>query len=641
MIATPLARRGDDARRAWSSVVVAGLAATTTLNVGRRWGGRRARLAAAVVVTGTAVLERVGTATGVPVRPVPVHRSAATDRRRRARRRAAGVVGDGACRHARRPTPRSAGGRRRRGGWPLGAAALTAWDLFLDPQMTAEGYWRWARPGAYRGIPVSNFAGWLLAGAVVMAALEALLPPGRHDRGLVAEYAGMGVMETVGFAAFFRDPLVAAAGAVGMLPICRPGPGAVAERVDVVVVGAGVGGLAVAARLAAAGRPGRRVRAATRHRRQVGHPGPRRVPLRPRPVAADAAGPVRRAVPGGRYGADRSRRPGAPRPAVPLPLGRRVVAGRAGRRRRHRRRRSRRLAPGAGAEWRRFDARGRRIWDVAARTFLAGPMEAWRAASAACGRRPTSSPSSRCAPCTAWPPAASRDPRLVQWAGRYATYSGSSPFRAPATLACIAHVESAGGCWYPMGGLEALRARARGRRRRRRVRTSEPASRWPASAPGTGPSPASSWPTARSSRHRWSSPTPTPRRSTLGCCPTPPGVRRVRRAGRSTSGFVVTAAVRGRTPGIGHHNVWFAPDDRAEFGPSRPGGWPTRRRSTPACPRPPTRARHRPATRTGSCSSTPRPGIELDAGVERRARARPPGRARRRPAPAPDRGRRR
>ncbi len=37
-----------------------------------------------------------------------------------------------------------------------------------------------------------------------------------------------------------------------------------------------------------------------------------------------------------------------------------------------------------------------------------------------------------------------RDPRLRQLFGRYATYCGSSPFRAPATLALIAHVEGAG-----------------------------------------------------------------------------------------------------------------------------------------------------------------------------------------------------
>ena len=49
------------------------------------------------------------------------------------------------------------------------------------------------------------------------------------------------------------------------------------------------------------------------------------------------------------------------------------------------------------------------------------------------------------------------DLRLVQWAGRYATYSGSSPYRAPATLACIPAVEARQGVWYPAGGMGALR----------------------------------------------------------------------------------------------------------------------------------------------------------------------------------------
>jgi len=218
MIATPLARRGSEARRAWSGVVVAGLASTTSLNVAGRWGGRRAGLAAAVVLSGTALLERVGTATGKPF-----GRYRYTGRLRPAVGGVPAVVPLAwwAMAVPARETAHAALGRRstpaRR--VALGAAALTAWDLFLDPQMTAEGYWRWSRPGAYRGIPVSNFAGWALAGAVVMAALEALLPPSRHDRGLVAEYAGMAVMETVGFAAFFRDRLVAVVGGVAMLPL--------------------------------------------------------------------------------------------------------------------------------------------------------------------------------------------------------------------------------------------------------------------------------------------------------------------------------------------------------------------------------------------------------------------------------------
>ncbi len=105
----------------------------------------------------------------------------------------------------------------------LGSAALTAWDLFLDPQMVGEGYWVWARRGIYRGIPLGNFVGWFVTGVGVMAALELLLPPSDHaadaDGALVAEYTFMGVMETIGFARFFRDPTVAIVGGLGMVPI--------------------------------------------------------------------------------------------------------------------------------------------------------------------------------------------------------------------------------------------------------------------------------------------------------------------------------------------------------------------------------------------------------------------------------------
>lgn len=49
------------------------------------------------------------------------------------------------------------------------------------------------------------------------------------------------------------------------------------------------------------------------------------------------------------------------------------------------------------------------------------------------------------------------DPRLKQLFGRYATYSGASPFAAPATLMLIAHVEQAG-VWSVVGGLYGLAA---------------------------------------------------------------------------------------------------------------------------------------------------------------------------------------
>ncbi|KMO35894.1 CrtD protein [Methylobacterium variabile] len=50
-----------------------------------------------------------------------------------------------------------------------------------------------------------------------------------------------------------------------------------------------------------------------------------------------------------------------------------------------------------------------------------------------------------------------RDPRLRQLFGRYATYCGSSPFAAPATLMLVAHVEMEG-VWTLEGGLSRLAA---------------------------------------------------------------------------------------------------------------------------------------------------------------------------------------
>jgi len=59
------------------------------------------------------------------------------------------------------------------------AALLTAWDLFLDPQMVAEGHWVWddatpALPGV-PGIPAQNFVGWFLVGLFLFGLAARLL----------------------------------------------------------------------------------------------------------------------------------------------------------------------------------------------------------------------------------------------------------------------------------------------------------------------------------------------------------------------------------------------------------------------------------------------------------------------------------
>lgn len=49
-----------------------------------------------------------------------------------------------------------------------------------------------------------------------------------------------------------------------------------------------------------------------------------------------------------------------------------------------------------------------------------------------------------------------KDTRLVKIFNRYATYNGSSPFLAPATLNVIAHVEIMKGAYYPEGGMVSI-----------------------------------------------------------------------------------------------------------------------------------------------------------------------------------------
>ena len=60
----------------------------------------------------------------------------------------------------------------------VGAFALSAWDLFLDPQMVGEGYWVWESdlPGlpGVETIPMVNYLGWFAVSLLLMSALTAL-----------------------------------------------------------------------------------------------------------------------------------------------------------------------------------------------------------------------------------------------------------------------------------------------------------------------------------------------------------------------------------------------------------------------------------------------------------------------------------
>ncbi|MDG9676404.1 carotenoid biosynthesis protein [Micromonospora sp. DH14] len=120
---------------------------------------------------------------------------------------------------------------RRVGRIALATVGLAAWDLFLDPQMVAEGYWVWrdatpALPGL-AGIPVSNYLGWLLFAVLMMSALRPLAGPtaahtDRRDHPMVALYLWTYFSSILAHAVFLDLPASALWGAAGMAVTAVP-----------------------------------------------------------------------------------------------------------------------------------------------------------------------------------------------------------------------------------------------------------------------------------------------------------------------------------------------------------------------------------------------------------------------------------
>ncbi|WP_439033204.1 carotenoid biosynthesis protein [Gordonia terrae] len=111
----------------------------------------------------------------------------------------------------------------------VGAYALTAWDVFLDPQMVDQGNWAWRYPEpslpGVADIPLTNFAGWLLVSLLMIAALD--LAIGRSDRaGIdavpVTAYLWTYFSSVMAHAMFFGRPTVAITGGILMGVIAIP-----------------------------------------------------------------------------------------------------------------------------------------------------------------------------------------------------------------------------------------------------------------------------------------------------------------------------------------------------------------------------------------------------------------------------------
>ena len=115
------------------------------------------------------------------------------------------------------------------------------------------------------------------------------------------------------------------------------------------------------------------------------------------------------------------------------------------------------LGAAAEAQLASFLAYGQRIWAAAAPNFVLGPAPTWAAMVALAARHPRALAAvDPLRSMTAGIDRHVRDPHLRMLLRRYATYNGSDPRRAPATLNCISHIELSLGGYGVQGGIHAL-----------------------------------------------------------------------------------------------------------------------------------------------------------------------------------------
>ena len=219
-----------------------------------------------------------------------------------------------------------------------------------------------------------------------------------------------------------------------------------------------------------------------------------------------------------------------------------------------------RLAPGEGRAWHAFHDWARGCLEAANRTVFAGPLI-----------RPQSQ--ARLCDLLAVAPARTlhglarryfRDARLRQYVGRYATYAGSSPYRAPAALGCVPALEHGQGVWYVPGGLArladdlALLLKAAGVQ----VSLSEPVD-----AVEAGGDRVTGVRLASGERVRADVVVANTDAATLygHLLPDRRRLRGIARLGPSSSALLLLVGVEGRTPGLPHHSVLFSADYAREF----------------------------------------------------------------------------
>jgi putative membrane protein len=101
-----------------------------------------------------------------------------------------------------------------------GALLMVLWDVALDPAMsTAFPFWRFEADGVYFGMPLENWAGWLLTSAVIVWGYHKLLGGLRGEAGAAPALWATNVLFPVFICLAYG---VAWAGAVGLVALAVP-----------------------------------------------------------------------------------------------------------------------------------------------------------------------------------------------------------------------------------------------------------------------------------------------------------------------------------------------------------------------------------------------------------------------------------
>ncbi len=152
------------------------------------------------------------------------------------------------------------------------------------------------------------------------------------------------------------------------------------------------------------------------------------------------------------------------------------------------------------------------------------------------------------------------DPHLRQIFLRFATYNGSSPYQTPATFNIIPYVEATFGPWYVRGGMVKIARELQALAERNGVgfRFNTTATAWSGSEATAHDGAAS-----RADILICNADVLTARGSFLS---NPRELANLTREPLSTSGFILFLGVRGRDPRLSHHNIFFSDDYQREAG---------------------------------------------------------------------------